>query len=108
MTRQSIRQAQLQLQLLDHRVPTLLRPLVRAYILGYASSTVPRLLTLLLAWISKGKKVSEERIHLSSFIIRTLRGGLDWHRFPAFCAALVGGSTLLQARDRISAGLNLH
>jgi hypothetical protein len=92
-------QLQLQLRLLDQYVPALLRPLIRAYILGYASSTVPRLLTLLLTWLSKRKKISEEGGQLGSSIIKVLREGLDWHRFPTFCATLVGGSTLLQARD---------
>lgn len=34
-----------------------------------------------------------------SSLLGILRGGLELQRFPTFCAALVGGSTFLQARD---------
>jgi hypothetical protein len=84
------------------RLLRLLRPLARAYVLGYASSTTPRLLTLLVSHLTKKtKEVSKENPehnpdHLASATLRILRGGLHWQRFPTFCAALVGGSTLLQ------------
>jgi hypothetical protein len=84
-------------------VPPALRPVFRAYILGYASSTGPRLLTLLLTHLSRRRKKADEKSEdpfvLSLF--RILKGGLEFQRFPTFCAALVGGSTLLQARDHI-------
>jgi len=88
---------------IEQVVPPALRPVFRAYILGYASSTGPRLLTLLLTHLSRRRKKAgeqpEDPFHLSLF--RILKGGLEFQRFPTFCAALVGGSTLLQARDHI-------
>jgi hypothetical protein len=85
-------------RILDQRVPALLRPLIRAYLLGYASSTVPRLLTLFLTHLSSRRKGSEEGKAFWPSLRNTLRVGLHWQRFPTFCAALVGGS-ILQARD---------
>ncbi|KAL7902545.1 hypothetical protein HDV63DRAFT_21903 [Trichoderma sp. SZMC 28014] len=84
-------------------LPAPLRPLVRAYLLGYASAVAPRLLTLILQFISKKRKSArkylsadkDERSFKDS-AFRILRTGLDPRRFPTFCAALVGGSTLLQ------------
>ena len=74
-------------------VPAALRPLLTAYLFGYASSVTPRLLTLILKHLGeKGKTAASFRASLALI----LKGGLDWQRFPAFCAALVGGSTLLQ------------
>ncbi|PNP50861.1 hypothetical protein THARTR1_08482 [Trichoderma harzianum] len=84
-------------------LPAALRPLIRAYLLGYASAVAPRLLTLMLQFISKKRKSAKK--YLSSdkdersfkdSAFRILRTGLDPRRFPTFCAALVGGSTLLQ------------
>lgn len=77
----------------------LLRPLVKAYVLGYASSTAPRLLTLLVTLVTKKSKDGErdfQRAFLGTY--RILRGGLEWQRFPTFCAALIGGTGLLQVR----------
>ncbi|KAK5997094.1 hypothetical protein PT974_02446 [Cladobotryum mycophilum] len=84
-------------------LPPASRPLVRAYLLGYASAVAPRLLTLVLQFVSKKRRNAkkylpadqDERSFLDS-AIRILRTGLELQRFPAFCAALVGGSTLLQ------------
>jgi hypothetical protein len=89
-------------------LPAPLRPLVRAYLLGYASAVAPRLLTLILQFISKKRKSArkylstdkdEQSFRDSAF--RILRTGLDPRRFPTFCAALVGGSTLLQVRNKM-------
>ncbi|KAI6714153.1 integral membrane protein [Diplocarpon mali] len=81
----------------EQRIPLLLRPIVRAYVLGYASSTAPRFLTLLLTHLSRRREKMDEKpdysFHYS--MLRILRGGLELQRFPAFCAAIVGGSTLL-------------
>ncbi|KAM0258250.1 hypothetical protein ACHAQJ_003892 [Trichoderma viride] len=84
-------------------LPAALRPLVRAYLLGYASAVAPRLLTLILQFISKKRKSAKKYLSADrdqrSFkdsAFRILRTGLDPRRFPTFCAALVGGSTLLQ------------
>lgn len=85
----------------DQGVPSVLRPVLRAYVLGYASSTAPRVLTLLLLHLSRRRKNIDpkpEDKFLPS-LLRILRGGLELQRFPTFCAALVGGSTLLEARD---------
>ncbi|KAK5660785.1 hypothetical protein OQA88_12152 [Cercophora sp. LCS_1] len=87
----------------DDRIPPSLRPLLHAYILGYASAVAPRLLTLLLQHITKlknaGRKDEKSCRNNEPFLAsleRILRGGLDPKRFPAFCAVVVGGSTLLE------------
>ncbi|KAI1095468.1 hypothetical protein F5B19DRAFT_346046 [Rostrohypoxylon terebratum] len=91
---------------LDESIPPLLRPLIRAYVLGYASAVAPRLLTLVLQYVTRRKNkgvASAIRPH-DSFITslqRILRGGLELQRFPTFCAALVGGTTLLEVRPPI-------
>lgn len=89
----------------DERVPPPLRPLLRAYALGYASAVVPRLLTLLLQQASKRKTKGDDAARPPSAhesfvgsLRRILREGLDLRRFPTFCAAVVGGSTLLEVR----------
>jgi hypothetical protein len=85
---------------IEQGIPPALRPVFRAYLLGYASSTAPRLLTLLLTHLSRRRKITDEKID-SSFlqsVFHILKGGLEFQRFPTFCAALVGGSTLLQVR----------
>lgn len=85
----------------EQRIPPLVRPVLRAYVLGYASSTAPRLLTLLLTHLSRRRKNIDEKpddYFLLSFF-QILKGGLELQRFPTFCAALVGGSTLLEACD---------
>ncbi|KAM3081839.1 hypothetical protein ACMFMG_004309 [Clarireedia jacksonii] len=82
----------------DKNIPLILRPLIRAYLLGYISSTGPRLLTLCLVHLSRKRRnidENSEKYFLSSFL-KILRGGLELQRFPTFCAALVGGSTFLQ------------
>ncbi|KAB5528161.1 integral membrane protein [Coniochaeta sp. 2T2.1] len=91
----------------DASVPPLLRPLVRAYILGYLSSVVSRLPTLLGHILQalrqqrslKKKGSSESPVkdaHLLDSLKSILLHPLHWQRFPTFCAALVGGSTLLE------------
>ncbi|KAL6871174.1 hypothetical protein J3F83DRAFT_772897 [Trichoderma novae-zelandiae] len=86
-----------------HSLPAALRPLVRAYLLGYASAVAPRLLTLMLQFISRRRKSKKKYLSADrderSFkdsAFQILRTGLDPRRFPTFCAALVGGSTMLQ------------
>ena len=89
---------------LEQSMPPALRPVIRAFLLGYLSSTAPRLLTLLLTHLSRRRKNIDEKpddAFLPS-LIRILRGGLEIQRFPFFCSALVGGQTLLQARDQES------
>ena len=81
-------------------VPEILRPLIRAYLLGYASAVAPRLLTLILQHVVRRRRkyISPEQdehtfLESGKHILRT---GLEPQRFPTFCAVLVGGSTLLQ------------
>ncbi|KAH7351008.1 hypothetical protein BKA65DRAFT_395759 [Rhexocercosporidium sp. MPI-PUGE-AT-0058] len=76
---------------LEQKIPLLLRPVIRAYVLGYASSTAPRVLTLLLTHLSQRRKNIDEKPddHFLHSLIRILRGGLELQRFPTFCAALV-------------------
>ncbi|KAF7895612.1 uncharacterized protein EAF01_009574 [Botrytis porri] len=87
-------------QSLDTAIPIILRPLFRAYILGYASSAGPRLLTLFLVHLSRHRKNIDPRPDGEGYfwtsLVGILKGGLEIQRFPTFCAALVGGSTLLQ------------
>ncbi|KAF4123794.1 integral membrane protein [Geosmithia morbida] len=80
-------------------IPPILRPFIRAYLLGYASAVGPRLLTLILQRLTRRKRrrLSQGRDRDTSsfrqsalYIIRT---GFDFQRFPTFCAVLVGGST---------------
>lgn len=88
---------------LEESIPPLLRPLIRAYVLGYASAVAPRLLTLVLQYVTRRRRDKGAAIVTHSFIAslqRILRGGLELQRFPTFCAVLVGGTTLLEARLR--------
>ena len=92
-------------------VPPILRPMLRAYLLGYLSAVAPRLLTLLLQRFTRrrrGDPKSAEKRPSASFLEsvgEVLRRGLDWQRFPTFCAVLVGGSTLLEVRNFCSTTL---
>ncbi|KAL2021185.1 hypothetical protein VTK56DRAFT_7491 [Thermocarpiscus australiensis] len=89
----------------DEAVPPMLRPLVRAYLLGYASTVAPRLLTLLLQHLTRRQHKQQKPTAIASqrpaepflaSLQRILRAGVDWQRFPAFCAVIVGGSTFLE------------
>jgi hypothetical protein len=91
----------------DAGIPPPLRPLVRAYIIGYLSSVLPRLPALLGHVLLKQTKHSPsahdgtpEQPEKSALLLDSLRHillePLHWQRFPTFCAALVGGSTLLE------------
>ncbi|KAK4190177.1 hypothetical protein QBC35DRAFT_94646 [Podospora australis] len=100
----------------DDGIPPILRPILRAYLLGYASAVAPRVLTLVLQYITRRRKQVDAPLPplpppphdgdnngkqpTETFLVslrRVLQGGLDWQRFPTFCAVLVGGSTLLEA-----------
>ncbi|KAI4869068.1 hypothetical protein F4820DRAFT_61412 [Hypoxylon rubiginosum] len=89
---------------LDASIPPLLRPLIRAYVLGYASAVAPRLLTLVLQHVTRRRgrtdkgavTVAQPHDSFIASLQRILRGGLDLQRFPTFCAVLVGGTTLLE------------
>ncbi|KAI1381511.1 hypothetical protein F4677DRAFT_128068 [Hypoxylon crocopeplum] len=86
----------------DEFIPPLLRPLIRAYVLGYASAVTPRILTLVLRYVTRRRSdkgaANVTQPHDSFFVSlqRILRGGLELQRFPTFCAALIGGTTLLE------------
>ena len=71
------------------RNPSLLKPILRAYLFAHASSTGPRLLNLL---VNTRSNHSNWRQTLTS-IHEILLSSLDFNRFPSFCAALVGGYT---------------
>ncbi|KAK8094422.1 integral membrane protein- variant [Apiospora hydei] len=92
----------------DRSIPPSLRPLVRAYALGYASVVVPRLFTLVLQQVTTTAKsrsgggpdngaLQPPRESAVVSLQRILRTGLDPQRFPAFCATLVGGTTFTAA-----------
>lgn len=84
-------------------IPEILRPLIRAYLLGYASAVAPRLLTLVLQHVAKRRRklasqTSPDRddksfIKSAAHIVKT---GFNPQRFPTFCAILAGGTTLLK------------
>lgn len=86
------------------RLRELVRPLVKAYVLGYASSTTPRLVTLLVTLVTRQSKDGEDRKFQRALFsaYRILRGGLELQRFPTFCASLIGGTSLLQVRRSFS------
>lgn len=108
----------------DDRIPPLLRPLVRAYLIGYASAVGPRLLTLLIQHLTphitgsrpkkyddaQGDQKPRQKQVDQSFLLsvsRILKGGLEWQRFPTFCALLAGGSTLCEVRNKTQKVPNL-
>ncbi|KAG5792693.1 hypothetical protein H9Q69_008264 [Fusarium xylarioides] len=84
-------------------IPEILRPLIRAYLLGYASAVAPRLLTLVLQHVAKRKRKLANQLapdlEDSSFVssaAHIVRTGFNPQRFPTFCAILAGGTTLLK------------
>ncbi|EGO56660.1 hypothetical protein NEUTE1DRAFT_147264 [Neurospora tetrasperma FGSC 2508] len=81
---------------IESHIPLLLRPLVRAYLLGYVSSVAPRLFTLISKHALRWKAGKKQQDGFVESFVNILRGGMDWHRFPTFCAILTGGSTLLE------------
>ncbi|KAH7157077.1 hypothetical protein EDB81DRAFT_412347 [Dactylonectria macrodidyma] len=81
--------------------PELLRPLIRAYLLGYATAVGPRLLTLILQCVAKRgrRKQHSPDLEDGSFVKSAkhiVRMGFNLQRFPTFCAVMAGGSTILQ------------
>ncbi|KAL3489869.1 hypothetical protein BJX62DRAFT_148429 [Aspergillus germanicus] len=75
-----------------HRAAALFKPILRAYALGYLSSTTPKALSCLRRiWGSQDLTYQEK----SEQFLRALTGALRLESFPTFCASLVGGSTLL-------------
>ncbi|CBF69759.1 hypothetical protein AN6296.2 [Aspergillus nidulans FGSC A4] len=75
-----------------HRTTQLLQPVLRAYALGYLSSATPKIISCLRRlWINNDLSYRQRFYEL----LRVLAGPLRLESFPTFCAALVGGSTLL-------------
>ncbi|PKS09697.1 hypothetical protein jhhlp_004318 [Lomentospora prolificans] len=85
-------------------VPPALRPAVSAFLFGYASAVGPRILTLLAQYCAairaSGHDGEKKRGRAVSSLRSALASGFGWNRFPAFCAALAGGSTLLEVPVR--------
>ncbi|EEQ87542.2 uncharacterized protein BDCG_02662 [Blastomyces dermatitidis ER-3] len=71
----------------------ILKPILRAHVLGYLTVTGPKLITFLKVLRRKDLS-SEDKFNR---LFKVLSGSFHWNRFPAFCALLVGGSTLLPA-----------
>ncbi|KLJ10428.1 hypothetical protein EMPG_14187 [Blastomyces silverae] len=67
--------------------------ILRAHVLGYLTVTGPKLITFLKVLRRKDLS-SEDKFNR---LFKVLSGSFHWNRFPAFCALLVGGSTLLPA-----------
>ncbi|KAH8811735.1 hypothetical protein F5884DRAFT_670309 [Xylogone sp. PMI_703] len=77
-------------------VPLVLRPLLRAYVLGYASSTLPRIITLLLTHLTRHRRKrpsiagdKKPDVPFLTSLKAILSGALECQRFPAFCATLI-------------------
>ncbi|KAL4933472.1 uncharacterized protein BDV17DRAFT_252064 [Aspergillus undulatus] len=74
------------------RTTQLLQPVLRAYALGYVSSTTPKVIACLRRlWGNRDLSYQQKTKELFRVLTSTLR----LEGFPTFCAALVGGSTLL-------------
>lgn len=90
---------------------------MRAYLLGYGFTVGPRVLTLLVYHVSKLVKGAKRRTQgddddgrdtqrkpdssLLEALTKILKAGLEVNRFATFCAAIVGGSTLLEVRQSL-------
>ncbi|RFN46393.1 hypothetical protein FIE12Z_9347 [Fusarium flagelliforme] len=92
-------------------VPEILRPLIRAYLLGYASAVAPRLLTLVLQHVAKRRRKAAKQlpsdIDDGSFFksaVYIVKTGFNPQRFPTFCAILAGGTTLLKTEANMLQG----
>ncbi|OAA70458.1 integral membrane protein [Cordyceps fumosorosea ARSEF 2679] len=95
-------------------VPPALRPVLRAYALGYASAVAPRLLTLAVQHILKLRRNADQLLPADpddeptflAGVRHILRSGFDPQRFPTFCAVLVAGTSLLhKPLDKVIASL---
>lgn len=77
-------------------IDRLLRPALRAYLLGYAFTTGPRLLSLLRYRFLLLRRRRHDPSPFLHDLRCTLSAGLAWDRFATFCAALVGACTVLE------------
>ncbi|KMP05395.1 hypothetical protein CIRG_05076 [Coccidioides immitis RMSCC 2394] len=73
---------------LDSRV---LKPTLRAYALGYLTTTGPRVVSFIRILRRKDLSNEVKVRHLAHILVAALR----WNRFPSVCALLAAGSTLL-------------
>ncbi|KAH6640716.1 integral membrane protein [Chaetomium tenue] len=96
----------------DSGIAPILQPLVRAYLFGYAYAIGPRLLTLLLQHAARYRRRNKQtttthepqtktqQIQSDESFLAALRriflAPLDKQSFPTFCAALIGGTTILE------------
>ncbi|KAF7503313.1 hypothetical protein GJ744_003994 [Endocarpon pusillum] len=67
------------------------KPIIRAYALGYLSVTGPKLFALLRVLTRKDTSIEAK----ARLLLHTLRASTQINRFPASCAIIVGGATLL-------------
>ncbi|KAL3469877.1 hypothetical protein BJX99DRAFT_240434 [Aspergillus californicus] len=75
-----------------HRATRILQPIIRAYALGYLSSTTPKVVSCLRRlWSNNGLSLQEKLREL----LQALTGAIRLESFPTFCASVIGGSTLL-------------
>ncbi|KAL5340747.1 hypothetical protein BJX70DRAFT_93416 [Aspergillus crustosus] len=75
-----------------HRTAQLLQPILRAYALGYLSTTTPKVISCLRGLWNNNDLNYQQKVRE---LFRVLASGARLGSFPTFCAALVGGSTLL-------------
>jgi len=88
----------------DNDIPTVFRPLARAYLFGYASAAGPRLLTLLLQHVARRRRNNQTSTagetprddSLLTSLGRILLAPLSCKSFPTACAVLIGGTTFLE------------
>ncbi|KAL4910108.1 hypothetical protein BDW74DRAFT_48329 [Aspergillus multicolor] len=75
-----------------HRTARLLKPVLRAYALGYLSSATPKIIACLRRTWSNNDWSYRRKLEE---LVRVLAGTLRLESFPTFCGVLVGGSTFL-------------
>ncbi|PHH53916.1 hypothetical protein CFIMG_002831RAa [Ceratocystis fimbriata CBS 114723] len=89
-------------------VPPRLRPLLRAFLLGYVSTVGPQIFNLIFKTVMRVRRCRKENKNgkqepttdlqsLIDSIKQAAMGGLCFRDFPVFCAIVVGGSSLLEA-----------
>ena len=105
----------------DSAVPPILRPAVRAFLLGYTYNVAPRVASIVIRFVVRQLRESgvgglaapgpkpttaaadfaQQARKLLRSLVAVLRGGFDLHRLPMFCGALVGVGTLIQVRPAV-------
>ncbi|KAL4867716.1 hypothetical protein BDV12DRAFT_117510 [Aspergillus spectabilis] len=75
-----------------HRTAQLIQPILRAYALGYLSTTTPKVISCLRGLWNNNDLSYQQK---SAELFRALASGTRLGSFPTFCASLVGVSTLL-------------